>query len=99
MIGSYPLHQTIELSVTFTDQDGQPSAPTTVRCKVEKPDRTESVYTNTSDPPVISVDLGIYTVIVAGDQAGTWTHRWEGTSGPTVAVDEAIFYIEPSAFA
>jgi hypothetical protein len=98
-MASYERGQSVKLSVAFTDANGTASNPTTVTCRVEEPDGTETTYTSASTPAVTNPSTGAYQLILAPDQSGNHTYRWTGTTGATVAVDEGQFHVLLSAFA
>lgn len=94
-MGIYNKGQSVRLMVAFTDAAGAAANPTTVTCKVEKPNGTETTYTT---PTITNPETGIYQLIVVPDQMGGWRFRWEGTTGTAVAVDEDQFQVLGSAF-
>jgi hypothetical protein len=96
---AYQRGQTVQLSNTFYDEDGDASDPATVVCLVEAPDGTETTYDSDSTPAVSSpAGSGLFSVVIVADQSGMWTYRWEGTTGTSVAVDERQFTVLLSAF-
>lgn len=97
-MGIYQRGQTVKLTVAFEDASGTPANPTTVVCKVERPDGTESTYTSASTPAVSNPTTGSFQVTIAADQTGTWRYRWEGAIGTTTPVDEQQFHVLGSAF-
>lgn len=88
-VNEYVLGTPVELTVTFTNLAGDPTDPSTVVCKVKKPDDTESDFTGTD---LANDDTGVYSTIFVADQVGDWRYRWEG-SGALVAATEAIFTV------
>lgn len=98
-MAAYDRGQTVKLTTAFTDAAGVPANPTTVICKVEKPDGTETTYTAASSPAIANPSTGTYTLIINVDQSGMWTYRWEGTTGSTVAADEQQLHVLGSVFA
>jgi hypothetical protein len=102
MAGIYQRGQSVKLGVAFSDADGMPANPTTVVCKVEKPDRTEQTYTTSSTPPITSPSAGTFELIVIADQSGWWIYRWEGNTpsplGGETPTDEDAFRVLPSVF-
>lgn len=95
---AYQKGQTVKLSVAFTDANGVPANPTTVTCKVEEPDKTETSYSAVSTPAITNPTTGTYQLIIAPDQSGNHTVRWEGVTGDSRAVDEEQFHVLLSAF-
>lgn len=98
-MAAYQRGQTVKLTNLFTDTAGAAANPTTVICKVEKPDGTEATYTAISTPAILNPVTGTFTLLIPTDQSGMWTYRWEGTTGDTKAVDEEQFHVAGSAFA
>jgi hypothetical protein len=97
-MAAYQLGQSVKLSVTFTDAAGAPANPTTVTCKVEEPDGTETTYTVSSTPAITNPVTGTFQLVIVPDQSGMHTYRWQGTTGTSVAVDENQFSVLLSAF-
>lgn len=98
-MAAYDRGQSIKLITAFTDANGDAASPTTVVCKVEKPDGTETTYTDISTPAIANPSTGTYTLVIVADQSGMWSYRWTGTTGTTVAVDEQQFHVLGSVFA
>ena len=86
------------VSVPFTDADGTPQDPTTVKMFFRKPDATRVTYTYLTDAELVRDDVGKYHVDLTIDQSGTWTYRFEGASGPVTAADEETFDVKESRF-
>jgi hypothetical protein len=97
-MGIYRLGQSVKLHVAFTDSAGAAANPTTVTCKVEKPDGTETTYTSVSTPAITNPTTGTFELIISASQAGGWTYRWDGVTGPATPVDEEQFQVLGSAF-
>jgi hypothetical protein len=95
---AYQRGQSVKLSVAFTNAAGAAANPTTVTCRVEEPDGTETTYTSASSPAVTNPSTGTYELILVPDQSGNHTYRWTGTTGDTVAVDEGQIHVLLSAF-
>jgi hypothetical protein len=98
-MAAYQKGQTVKVSVAFTDANGAAANPTTVTCKVEKPDGTETTYTSTSTPSITNPSTGTFQLIVTASQSGMWAYRWEGVTGSTTAIDEEQFTVVGSVFA
>lgn len=98
-MAAYDKGQTVKLSTAFTDANGAAANPTTVTCKVRKPDGTETTYTSGTTPAITNPSTGTYQLLIAVDQSGMWSHLWTGTTGSTVAVDEQQFTVLGSVFA
>lgn len=84
--GTYDLDEVVDLDATFIQ------APTTVICKVLKPDGTQVSPDPTVDPALAPT----YKTSVIGDQEGTWSYRFEGT-GAFTGIEEGYFTIQRSA--
>lgn len=97
-MSAYNLGQSVKLYVDFTDANGAAANPTTVRCKVQKPDGTEATYTSASSPAVTNPSTGRFQLILSADQSGMWTYRWEGDTGTTTPRDEEQFHVLRSEF-
>jgi len=79
MIKNYVQGSLIQEKVTFKDFVTQLVIdPTTVICRVEKPDGTKTVYTYLSGADIVKVSTGIYYIWISLDQAGEWFVRFEG---------------------
>lgn len=95
-MSAYEKGQSVLLGTAFTDLAGAAVNPTTVTCRVEKPDGTETEYTT---PTIANPATGTYTLHIIVDQSGMWTYRWTGTTGTAVAVDEQQLTVLTSVFA
>lgn len=95
-MAAYPKGQSVKLTCAFTDAAGAAANPTTVTCRVEEPDGTETTY---STPVITNPSTGTFQLILVPDQSGQHTYRWTGTTGSAVAVDEDQFSVLLSAFA
>jgi hypothetical protein len=98
-MGAYNKGQSVTLFNDFTNTLGAPANPTTVTCKVEEPDGTETTYTASATPAITNPSLGRFELVIVPDQSGMHTYRWTGTTGASVAVDEGQFSVLLSAFA
>ena len=97
-MSAYDRGQTVQISNVFTDAAGTPANPAAVMCVVRKPDGTVTEYTSASTPAINNTGSGAFTLIIVADQSGMWSHRWEGVTGTSVAVDEQQFHVGLSAF-
>lgn len=97
-MGAYHRGQSVRLTCAFTDAAGASANPTTVTCKVEKPDGTETTYTSASTPAVANTATGTYQLVLSANQSGMWSYRWEGVTGTTTPVDEGTLTILKSVF-
>ena len=92
----YDVGDQVTSSIEFR-QGAALADPTTITCKVEEPDGTETPYVYPTDPEVIKDAVGKYHLDITVNAEGTWTHRWEGT-GAVVAAAEQRFVVRDSAF-
>jgi hypothetical protein len=97
-MAAYQRGQSVQLGATFTDSAGAAANPTTVTCKVQKPDLTETTYTSISTPAVANPSTGTFRLILPATTSGQWAYRWEGTTGAAIAVDEGQFSVLLSEF-
>lgn len=89
-IGDRPI-----ITVTFRDEAGTLTSPSTVVFGYVKPDGTEVVGQSPLDNP----STGVFRYrLPTLDAAGVWTWRGKGTAG-LIAADEGSFTVRPSAFA
>lgn len=95
---AYRKGQTVKLFCVFADAAGVAANPTTVTCSVEKPDKTETTYTASSDPPITNPETGSFQLILTVDQSGMWAYRWQGVTSGHSAVDEELMHVTGSAF-
>ena len=96
---AYQRGQSVKLTFQFTDANGAAANPTTVTCKIEEPDGTETTYTSVSTPAITNPSTGTFELIVAPDQSGNHPARAVGTTGTSVAVVEHQFHVLLSVFA
>ena len=83
----YNLNAHPVVSVSFTDEDGVATNPTTVTLVVTLPDATQATYTNADlDNP----SVGTWQKTLIASQAGTWTYEWTG-AGAVTAFDSGSF--------
>lgn len=94
-MSAYQRGQSVRLYCSFADANGVTANPTTVTCRVEEPDGTETTYTT---PTITNPSTGTFQLIVVPDQSGMYSYRWEGTTGTSVAVDEDQFHVLGSVF-
>lgn len=97
-MGVYRQGQSVKLTASFTDADGDPANPASVSCLVREPDGTETTYDSASTPAVTNPETGTFEVILPADAPGIWVYRWEGATGTTTPVDEDSFTVLPSVF-
>jgi hypothetical protein len=99
MSTSYPFGQPVDVKVTFEDVGTKFDPSTSVTCKIQKPDGTETAYVYGFDAAVLRDALGKYRlrVVTVTTGAGTYGYRWIG-DGTTKAVNEDTFVIRPTIF-
>lgn len=97
-MSAYAKGQSVKLTASFTDSAGAAANPTTVTCKVEEPDGTETSYTSVSTPAITNPATGSYQLILSTDQSGMFSYRWTGTTGTTTPVVEGQFHVLSSVF-
>lgn len=96
MANLYTMGQNVEMTVVFTDKDGNAVDPSVVTCMLRSPNGI------VTQPAVQRVSQGnylaSYTIPGSRTSAGTWSYRFEGTgAGPTGAAD-AYFFVPPDPF-
>jgi hypothetical protein len=84
------------VTITFTDEDGVLTDPTTVTIKVMDPCGGETTYVEGTDSEMDNPSTGVYTADITPDCAGRWSFRWI-TTGPVFA-DEGDFIVLTSPF-
>jgi uncharacterized protein YfaS (alpha-2-macroglobulin family) len=84
----YDIGDEVELTGTFKDAAGALASPSSVVCRVKKPDGTLL----NPNPVVTSPSTGVFKAIVDPDAAGEWWYRFEGTGG-TKAAGEGVFKV------
>lgn len=89
-VNLYDKGQGVELEAHFK-KDGVLSDPSSMVCKVRRPDGTEEVL-STTHPSV-----GVFRAEVVADQSGDWYYQFVG-SGSVAAGDEHRFRVRPSKF-
>ena len=88
----------MELQATFTDKNGAPVDPGTVKVTVKRPSGAETTLTYLTDQPVTKVSTGVYTYAINLDQSGIWYYRWQGLGVNTAtAVGELEAHRTPFA--
>jgi len=86
---SYELGALVPLSVTITDEDGNPANATSVTLTLTLPDGTADVHANVSP-----TETGVYEVDYPTVQAGRHGVRWVAT-GVNASVYTDVFTVEP----
>ncbi|GIG57394.1 hypothetical protein Lfu02_17660 [Longispora fulva] len=87
----YLTGQDVPLSVTVTNDTGQPANATTVIVTVTNPDAS------TQTPPVTNTGTGLYSAIVPPlAAAGTYLVRWSATGSGFSWVSETQFQVRPA---
>ncbi len=90
-VNEYDIGDRVTLQATFSDEDGIPTNPGTVVCKVKDPAGA------TATPSATEYATGVWRAQVDLDQEGTWYYRFEGTT-PVVAAGEGQLYTKPTQF-
>jgi hypothetical protein len=93
----YDIGDVAVLRAAFSDDDGEPVDPTTVKLAIREPDGTETVYTHPTDIAVIKDSVGVYHFDLPLTGKGNWFYRWIG-SGTAAAAGEAKLLVKASAF-
>jgi len=91
MTATYDVGDSVLLTYTLVDADGDPTAGT-VACTLTLPDGT------TSSPTVTNPTLGTYTTTVEVTQAGLWLWLFEAT-GAATDTEDGSFYAATAASA
>ncbi len=91
---TYDIGDRLTLKVLFKNDVGILADPTTVTCRVRKPNRQVVTFTGAQ---LQHPGPGDFRASIDIDQPGRWTYRFEGT-GALVAADETIFDVTPSVF-
>lgn len=94
---SFPLGDPVRVSVTFKNNAGTVTDPTTVTAKVRAADGTIATHAYPGDGTVVRDSTGVYHVDITTTAAGVWSYRFIG-SGALVAANEAEFFAQPSDF-
>lgn len=97
-MAAYERDQTITLSTTFRDAEGDLADPSDVVCMVEMPDGTQTTYNDGTTPAVSNPSVGAYQIVIPATQSGMVTYRWVGTTGQSVAVDQRQLHVLLSPF-
>lgn len=95
----------VRLFASFTNDDGDPSDPTSLTVRVLPPGGTEAVHVYAAepdpeaDPPedVVQDETGSYSLTLTPEVVGRWAYRFEGV-GALASVDESFFWVRTSAF-
>lgn len=90
-MAAFTLGQTVPLTGTFVDVDGNLTDPTTVTLTVTSPTGITSL------PPVSNPSIGIYTGEIVVDETGIWYWQWEGDTAGNTVIDEGIICVNPSS--
>lgn len=74
----------------FMSPSGVDTDPTTVVCKFQAPDGTETTKTFGADAEVVKFSIGRYYLDLDITAAGTWYYRWNGTGDVKAAGEQAL---------
>lgn len=92
----------LKFRVTFRDEAGAVTDPTSVVWKWRRPNGAETPYTYMTDDEVARAEQGIYTFDAPPfDAAGEHVVRatWLDPDGESVTAEEGVVLVRPSAFA
>jgi hypothetical protein len=84
----YPNTQ-LRITMTFRDDAGTLTDPTTVTVKTYDPCGGEETYVYLTDAEIQKSSIGIYYADITPDSAGRWHYRWE-TTGPVFATEDSF---------
>ena len=74
----YEVGELVRISRTFTNLEGVPTDPSTVRLRLRSPDGTVTEVDATNDADA----TGAFHVDVTPDVHGLWRYRWVSTGDP-----------------
>jgi hypothetical protein len=95
-IASYDLGDLIELKITFRNDAGAVTDPTSPTLAIHKPDGTTTTYVHPTDAALVKDSTGVYHVNYSPTMAGT--HHWRGLgTGAVQAEEQAAFFVRPNA--
>ena len=83
--GNQPL-----LNVLFTDKNGVPTDPTTVKFKITDPTGVETTYVYLTDAQLVKDSTGAYHVAWPFTMGGEWAYRFEGTGAVMAAAQSTV---------
>lgn len=86
--GVYRIGETVEISISFTDKNGQPMSPTGIKLHLLKPDEALDTIDLTVTDNAVAVD-------VVANMVGTWKIRVEWET-PTKGAKEDRFEVVAS---
>jgi hypothetical protein len=87
----YDIGDLVRLTATFTDDQGNPTEPTSVELTTLPPDNEETTHEAVADGD------GAYHVDLEPDQAGTWGYRWKAT-GTGQGAEPGQFHVRPAFY-
>ena len=96
-VNHYDLGDRLKLTAQFSNEDYDPEDPTTVTCKIKKPDTEVESYVYLTDIEVVRDGIGSYYMFYSPQTAGRYVQRWEGT-GLVEAAEEREFYVKEGSF-
>ncbi len=85
--GDIDVGSEMQITGSFTDQDGEPLDPETVAFLTRSPCGTETTYTYGVDAAIERASEGEYIATFVVGEAGTWEARWQ-TATPTLHLRE-----------
>jgi hypothetical protein len=93
----FDIGDVVELQATFTDKNGAPVDPGTVKVTFKRPSGVETTLTYGVDEQVTKASPRIYTYSTSLDQSGIWYYRWQGT-GMNAAAAVGEFEVRKTPF-
>ena len=93
-INHYDIGDDVRVSITFTDEAGDPADPTTsVTLKFSDPSGNVTTWVSGVDAEVVKDSTGVYHADIPASSAGTWAYSWIGV-GTTDAMDDGQFIVD-----
>lgn len=96
-MNSYDKGDLVRISAAFTNVSSVATDPSTIVCRVRRPQGSITLYTYGTDAALVKSGTGNYYVDLTTDQSGVWYYRFEGT-GAVVQAEEDSFFVEVSQF-
>lgn len=91
----YPFGNRIKIQGTFTNTEtGELYDPTPVKVSTRAPNGVLTTKVYGTDAEVVRVSLGVYKLLLLGNQTGTWYYRWFCDDANEEAAEEERFYVE-----
>ena len=96
--GKYYPETTLQIEVSFTDEDGVAVDPSTVTFETMSPCWVRQTYVYGTDNEITKPATGNYVAEISPGEAGRWNYRWVTTGSGTALVTEGDFLIQDSRF-